>query len=80
MPTNQYGASNEGRQQDANQFRYMVATHPSMERVTFRHVPPSRIVDNSSHFPESGKVRDHVANTAVQWLPLMLHKKEVIVR
>jgi len=48
-----------------------------MERMTFRHVPPSRI-DNSSHFPESGKVQDHLANTAVQWLPLMLHKEEVI--
>jgi len=48
-----------------------------MERVTFRHVPPSRI-DNSSHFSESGKVRDHLANTAAQWLPLMLQKEEVI--
>jgi hypothetical protein len=48
-----------------------------MERVTFRHVPPSRIVDNSSNFPESGNVRDHLANTAVHWLPLMLHREEV---
>ena len=85
--TNQYGASNERRQQDANQFRYKAAinvtgsntvTHQSMQRVIFRHVPPSRTVDNRSNFTEFRKARDHQSNIAVHWLPLMLHKEEVI--
>jgi hypothetical protein len=39
---------------------------PSVQRVTLRHVPPSRTVDNRSHFPEIGKFRNHLANIAVQ--------------